>query len=610
MTRSAAKAFPAVEPPVEATEINWPQGIVDRPFRDIELGEWNPRYRIDPAEIATLADSIAAKGILQNLITRPVSDHLEVVAGSRRWRAVAKLIAEDRKADDFPMPVRIVPMSDRDALCWAMTENLQRQDMSPLEEADGFARMVEMGDTVETIAADTGYPKQRILQRLALHHRLSSAVRSALEDGQINLGQAQAFTLGEKDRQAELLQAVIRAPRQYEPGDIRRVLSEHLIPLSRAIFARADYKAAVRKDLFHDEEFAEDRAEFQRLQVAAVQKKREELAETWRWAEVRRGGFVYLQEFERDDRPSKSGAIVHLRDDLRVEIHTGLVKHEAAPARTGGAAAPTTCAAAGTPPATGAPAATPAPAAPADPARPFSKAHLIWARQEKSRRLQLAVADNPAAACSLAIIGILGSQEVKVSGGTRWPSPVDDNIDNPVLATRIEKALGAVAGKGFVRDLRLFGAHANGRPGLGEAELFRRLMAMPGVDRLALLSMLIAEHVGTWPGYQPDLGDSQLSIAVAEACGIEPPGKLGDFDMSTAYLERLSKDRLAHVAKGAGVEEDVAPLTKSMAIDAIALSSTRNPAWFPPELHFGTRPELMRLLTTDNADPPGGGKAA
>ncbi len=121
---------------------------------------------------------------------------------------------------------------------------------------------------------------------------------------------------------------------------------------------------------------------------------------------------------------------------------------------------------------------------------------------------------------------------------------------------------------------------------------FGRLMAMPGAARLALLAALIAPQFASWPGYTPELGDSELACAVADAALgreiiREPP-----FPLTPAYLEALSREQLARLARDAGIGEPVAGLKKSEMIDTILLDPGRDAAWFPPELKFAPKAEI------------------
>ena len=416
-----------------------------------------------------------------------------------------------------------------------------------------------------------------------MHHRLAPGVRRALEDGVINLGQAKAFTVGEKDAQTALVGQVTAHPGGYRAPDIRRMLLERTIPLSRAIFAPALYKGGFVKDLFEDETHACDAAEFRRLQIEACQAKRAELEKTWAWVELTIGGYVPVWAYARDQPPATGGAIVHLRDDLRVEIHTGLGKRSSPGADIG---APGVAARADR---LGADAG-PAPGGTEAPRGPLTRAHLVWARQEKSRRLQLAIADNPAVATSLAILGLLNSAaEVHICGAVGWMAP-DDRFAHPALEQLTAERLA----KGRIYGLRK------------GVEMFGRLMRMPGAQRLALFAALVAPHFASWPGEIPDLGDTPLVVAAAAELGLTGVDDAELFTPTAAYLEQMPRAQLLRVAGACGVTVDPG-MKKAELVDTILLSIDRDPAWYPPELTFASKPEILAAIAAPRDKPAGQG---
>jgi ParB family chromosome partitioning protein len=120
------------------------------PLTALEESKTNPRRVFDDAALKELAESIRSQGVLSPLLVRPIADHrFEIVAGARRYRAA--LMAE---ADSIP--VRIVPLTDAQALEAQLIENLQRRDVHPLEEAQGFRALLNLDEpkySIEQIAA-------------------------------------------------------------------------------------------------------------------------------------------------------------------------------------------------------------------------------------------------------------------------------------------------------------------------------------------------------------------------------------------------------------------------------------------------------------------------
>tara|TARA_R110002096_G_scaffold17764_11_gene61316 strand:+ start:1176 stop:2069 length:894 start_codon:yes stop_codon:yes gene_type:complete len=148
-----------------------------------------PRRHFSDEALAELADSIKAHGVIQPLVVRARADHpghFEIVAGERRWRA-AQLAGLDE------VPVLVRGLDDREALAVALVENLQREDLSPIEEAEAFRRLLEdFGLTQDTVAGLVGKSRPQISNTLRLL-RLPPAVREMVSDGRLSAGHARAL---------------------------------------------------------------------------------------------------------------------------------------------------------------------------------------------------------------------------------------------------------------------------------------------------------------------------------------------------------------------------------------------------------------------------------
>jgi len=170
--------------------------------RSLRPGKYQPRTRMDQASLAELAESIRARGVLQPVVVRPVDDGgYEILAGERRWRA-AQLAGLDR----VPAMVREVP--DDAALGIGLIENIQREDLNPIEEAAGLKRLIdEFRLTHDEAAKAVGRSRSAVTNLLRLLE-LARAVQDMLLDGRLDMGHARALLALGKAKQVELAEQV------------------------------------------------------------------------------------------------------------------------------------------------------------------------------------------------------------------------------------------------------------------------------------------------------------------------------------------------------------------------------------------------------------------
>lgn len=159
------------------------------PIAQIEPGRFQPRRVFDPDEIAGLADSIRTQGVLQPILVRRVSSEpprYELIAGERRWRAA-------QAAQLHEIPAVVKDLSDREALEAALVENIQRQDLSPLEEAEAYKRLVdEFGHTQEVIGQALGKSRAHVTNTIRLL-ALPAQVKEMLLKGELDAGHARVL---------------------------------------------------------------------------------------------------------------------------------------------------------------------------------------------------------------------------------------------------------------------------------------------------------------------------------------------------------------------------------------------------------------------------------
>lgn len=169
-------------------------------------GELQPRRVMDDTALRELADSIRVQGIIQPLVVRPLtagSDHFEIVAGERRWRAA-------RMAGLGKVPALVRALEDRAVLAIGLIENIQREGLNPIDEANALARLIaEVGLTHEQCAEAVGRSRAAVSNMLRLLN-LCSEVQDLLRHSQIEMGHGRALLTLEPALQEELAQRVVR----------------------------------------------------------------------------------------------------------------------------------------------------------------------------------------------------------------------------------------------------------------------------------------------------------------------------------------------------------------------------------------------------------------
>jgi ParB family chromosome partitioning protein len=187
----------AVETGAAAAAVRAPSG--PQQLADIDLIEpspYQPRTRFREESLAELAQSIQATGIVQPLVVRPIGARFQLLAGERRWRAA-------QRAGLARVPVVVRDVSDEAALEITLVENIQREDLNPLEEARAFERfMSEFHLTQEGVAARTGKDRATVANAVRLL-RLEKPVMDLIEDGRLSAGHGRAL-LGISDAKTRL----------------------------------------------------------------------------------------------------------------------------------------------------------------------------------------------------------------------------------------------------------------------------------------------------------------------------------------------------------------------------------------------------------------------
>ncbi len=162
------------------------KGVINLGIEEIRPQKGQPRRHFDESHIEELAESIRSKGVLLPLIVRRVSDGYALVAGERRWRAA-------QKAGLREVPVMVREVTEKEAFEIALIENIQREDLNPVEEAEAFKRLIEEhGLTQEELATRVGKDRSTVANALRLL-RLPEAIKQAIVAGLLSMGHARAL---------------------------------------------------------------------------------------------------------------------------------------------------------------------------------------------------------------------------------------------------------------------------------------------------------------------------------------------------------------------------------------------------------------------------------
>ncbi|MDR1849087.1 MAG: ParB/RepB/Spo0J family partition protein [Zoogloeaceae bacterium] len=219
------------------------------PVEHLVPGKYQPRSRMDETSLAELAASIKAQGIVQPILVRPVkakpgAERYEIVAGERRWRA-AQLAGLER----VPALVRIIP--DEQALAMALIENIQRENLNPLEEAQGLQRLIDEFKLTQQQAADAVGRSRPAAANLLRLLKLCEPVKEMLFENRLDMGHARALLPLEAANQIQLAQRI--AQKGLSVREAERLAGRSLNPPKAA-----EEKKPVDRDVLRLEEELSD----------------------------------------------------------------------------------------------------------------------------------------------------------------------------------------------------------------------------------------------------------------------------------------------------------------------------------------------------------------
>ncbi len=570
-------------PAVPAATADGTAGVI---LRDLVECPLNPRKSFDPDSIEQLAASIAAQGLLQNLLLRPAAEpgRFEIVAGARRFRALCFLaeaagdVRGETVDETWPVPARIEDLSDQDVVMMAIVENLQREEVPPLEEAAALAAAVDAGVDTEDLARKIGRTRRWVQQRVQLCRGLSDPAKQALATGEINLAQARALARAPETRQADVLDRIVTQRewgQNVDEKDVTEMITGDMIPVDRAAFDVIESGLEIFNDGDGNEYF-QDADAFKLAQVAEAERQAGELrAAGWAWVEIRDGAETYSTfwagEFEKGKKADGAGVIIELNRFRMLKVHTGLIKPKRADA-------------------------TATVKADARPKDPIPKALQKQARNTKTWTLQLELArtENRALPVALVVIGLLRRSPVRllkdpIGGFDHQPTLLQQQILIDLLEQMPEAC-----------RLDADRYHGDFKSGFDWSACLDWLLE--DEERLhRIFAALIATQVGSWNGHDTGLGDHPLIPAIARVAdtAVQP----GDWTLEEAYLKALTKPQLARVAiqaidglDPATTKAEIDAMKKGDAVKWILDHPDRRQGWIPPELHFADEKTVRARL--------------
>ncbi len=173
------------------------------PVDVIRRGKYQPRSTIHAEGLEELADSIRAQGVVQPIVVRPVGfDQYELIAGERRWRAA-------QQAGLHEVPAVIRKVEDQAAMAMALIENIQRENLNPMEEAVALQRLITEFELTHQLAAEAVGRSRAAVTNLLRLFELNEDVKARLESGELEMGHARALLGLQGDQQSEIARKVV-----------------------------------------------------------------------------------------------------------------------------------------------------------------------------------------------------------------------------------------------------------------------------------------------------------------------------------------------------------------------------------------------------------------
>jgi ParB family chromosome partitioning protein len=495
----------------------------------------NPRKLMDEAALAGLAASILVDGLLQNLVVRNKGKKFEIISGARRFRALSLLSERGDWPKDAPIPVEVRNgLSDDDTLRLATVENIQREALAPLDEAEAFARLLAGGASLEDVASKAGVSVLTVKRRLALAS-LCEEAKEQVRAGDLSLGCAEALTLGTSAQQRAVLERLSSERWEAEPETIRDMLAGEKPSRAEAIFPPEAYTGTVTTDLFADEAetLFDDVEQFLRLQEEAVAALVARHEAEGRWVEIIRAPHAQWWQFKEATEGEAAGVVIHMTPTGRVEVRENLAKRPVRPDVVEATRAP---------------------------AKPKVQAEYVAPvvrnlSAHKSLAVMAALLDNPRKAREIAVVQMLNASDW-TGRVTLDPHPAlaaFEEGEAPATVRRIEAECAAFAAlfremeKGYSRAARWRWEWLVAQS-KDPVKVYEAVKAMPDPELERLHTLLTVLTFGQGSLDSLDRGRS-LFNAVAGDLGID---MRRHWRPDAAFLSKRRKDQLVAIAKESG----------------------------------------------------------
>lgn len=292
----------------------------------------NPRRSFQKDSLEGLADSIKTDGLLQNLVVAPTKGKkFRIISGERRFRALQMLLKNGDITEDYEVPVEVKnKLSKQDTLRLATVENVQRENLHPMDEAEAFARLAQKGKSLSDLSAETGLTEKTIKRRLALASLIDEA-KQLLRDGTITLSMAEALTVGTPEGQQDAVSYLEDAEYRVSPNQIRYHFTDNKPSMALAKFPLEQYTGTFTKDLFAEEDttFFNDEEQFFELQRKAVTDLAEQyIQDGAAFVETLEGYSIPTWHYRDAKEDETGGFIINMTPTGKVEIIENVAKHD------------------------------------------------------------------------------------------------------------------------------------------------------------------------------------------------------------------------------------------------------------------------------------------